>query len=392
MTFDFDLSAIVIVLLSVSLVAAVIVLTCYVPFVRRVCVRVKQCLLIPDSDGDESVDWVAASIIIYSQGEADRLESLLPTILRQDYSGQFEVIVVNEGDSPDVRNVISTLQLSNRNLYLTFTPDGARSLSRKKLALTLGIKAARYPVVVQTTTDAVIDSDQWLTKILRHFNNPATGIVLGYSAPSASAQVSRRAAFDYTSDSVAWLSPAIARHPYRGSELNLAYRRDLFFANKGFSRSLNLHFGDDDIFISEIADDNNTVVELSPESVVHFTSYDMKGALRDAALRHIFTSRFIRRKPVAWQSVGAAMFWLSIFASAASVVLDWLNLTTILAALVIIAVQFGAIVSVWHKTTTALEMRHISWAAPWFVMAQPFRRVSLSLYSQVSKQKKYTWD
>lgn len=392
MTFNFDLSALVIALLSVSAVAAVIVLTCYVPFVRRVCLRAKQCLLTVDSDLDAPSQWPAASIIIYSQGEADRLESLLPVVLRQDYDGPFEVIVVNEGDSPDVRNVISALQMSNRNLYLTFTPDGARSLSRKKLGLTLGIKAARYPVVVQTTTDALINSDKWLTKILRHFNDPEVGIVLGYAAPSSDIAVSRRCSFDFTNDSVAWLSPAINHRPFRGSELNLAYRRELFFANKGFSRSLNLHFGDDDIFISEIADKTNTVVELSPESVIRFTSYDMASTLRDAAIRHIFTSRFIRRKPVAWLSVGEAMLWLSILSAGVAVAFDYLNLTTILAALIIILVTFGFIASIWRKVTAALDMRIISFAAPWFVLAQPFRRLALTLYAQVSKQKKYTWD
>lgn len=392
MTFNFDLSALVIALLSVSAVASVIVLTCYVPFVRRVCLRAKQCLLTIDTEQDATPHWTAASIIIYSQGEADRLESLLPTVLHQDYDGPFEVIVVNEGDSPDVRNVISALQMSNRNLYLTFTPDGARSLSRKKLALTLGIKAARYPVVVQTTTDAIINSDQWLTKILRHFNDQQVGIVLGYAAPSSDINVSRRCSFEFSNDSVAWLSPAIDHRPFRGSELNVAYRRELFFANKGFSRSLNLHFGDDDIFISEIADKTNTVVELSPESVIRFTSYDMASALRDAAIRHIFTSRFIRRKPVAWLSVGEALLWLSILSSAAAVAFDYMNLTTILAALIIILATICFIASIWRKATAALYMRTVSFAAPWLVLAQPFRRLALTLYAQVSKQKKYTWD
>ena len=392
MTFNFDLSAIVISLLSLSAVAAVIVLICYVPFIRRVCSRAKECLLIVDKDSNETSDRTPASIIIYSQGEADRLESLLPSVLGQDYDGPFEVIVVNEGDSPDVRNVISALQMSNRNLYLTFTPDGARSLSRKKLALTLGIKAARYPVVVQTTTDAVISSDQWLTKILRHFNNREVGIVLGYAAPSSDITVSRRCSFDYTNDSVAWLSPAINHRPFRGSELNLAYRRELFFANKGFSRSLNLHFGDDDIFISEIANKTNTVVELSPDSVIKFTSYNMASTLHDAAIRHIFTSRFIRRKPVAWLSTGEMMLWLSLLAAAAAVALDYLNLTTIIAAFIIIAVTMIFVALTWRKATSALDMRVVSFSAPWFVLAQPLRRIALTIYAKMSKQKKYTWD
>lgn len=392
MTFNFDLSAIVIALLSLSAAAAAMVFLCYIPYVRRVCIRAKQCVLTVDTERGETPRWPAASVIIYSQGEADRLESLLPTVLGQTYDGPFEVIVVNEGDSPDVRNAISALQLSNRNLYLTFTPDGARSLSRKKLGLTLGIKAARYPIVVQTTTDAIITSDRWLAKILRHFNDPAVGIVLGYAAPSADFEVSRRSAFNFGSDSVGWLSPAIGHHPFRGSELNLAYRRELFFANKGFSRSLNLHFGDDDIFISEIADKTNTVVELSPDSIVRFTSYDIASALRDAAIRHIFTGRFIHRKPMPRLSVGEWSLWLTIASAAAAVVMDFTNLTVILTALIFVVAPMIAIASVWRNATAALMLRTVSLAAPWYVLIQPFRRMALSICAQISKQKKYTWD
>ena len=78
----------------------------------------------------------------------------------------------------------------------------------------------------------------------------------------------RRRAFDYVADSVRWLSVAIAGKPFRGTEYNIAYRRELFLRNKGFARSLNLHYGDDDIFISQIARGDNTVVELSEDSIV----------------------------------------------------------------------------------------------------------------------------
>ncbi len=44
------------------------------------------------------------------------------------------------------------------------------------------------------------------------------------------------------------------RTPYRGASGNIAFRRDKFFDNKGFSSSLNLRSGDDDIFINEFTD------------------------------------------------------------------------------------------------------------------------------------------
>lgn len=392
MTFILDLSPLVITLLSVSALSAIIILAFYNPFVRRVYRRSRACRLTVDKAEGDATPWTAASVIIYAQGEADRLEAMLPKVLAQDYEGPFEVIVVNEGDSADVRNVISALQLANRNLYLTFTPDGARNLSRKKLALTLGIKAARYPVVVQTTADAIIGSSQWLTKIMRHFNNPSTGIVLGYAAPSPDAAIDRTSSFDFADDSTSWLGAAVGRRPFRGTELNLAYRRELFFTNKGFSRSLNLHFGDDDIFISEIATRQNTTVELSSESIVRFNSYDMKSTLRDTAVRHIFTKRFIRRKPLPRLVIGECALWLLLLSSVSAALLDCHNIATISAATILIIGPIIDMSMAWRKTTVALELRRLTFTVPWFVLAHPLRRISMALYARISKQKKYTWD
>lgn len=118
----------------------------------------------------------------------------------------------------------------------------------------------------------------------------------------------------------------------------------------------------------------------------------MASTLHDAAIRHIFTSRFIRRKPIAWLSTGEMMLWLSLLAAAAAVALDYLNLTTIIAAFIITAVTMIFVALTWRKATSALDMRVVSFSAPWFVLAQPLRRIALTIYAKMSKQKKYTWD
>lgn len=390
MTPDFDLSRLLIILLALGAICSLFVIFIYCPFVRRVWRRRRQCRLMPaDEPGMPDV-----SVIVYSQDEAERLETVLPAILNQNYPGNFEVIVVNEGDSGDVRNVIAAMQAANRNLYLTFTPEGARNLSRKKLALTLGIKAARHDIVVLTTTDAIISSDLWLKSMMRHFAEPTTGIVLGYASPtdSESSRLSRKSAYDFAAESVSWLSAAIGYRPYRGSELNLAYRKELFFANKGFSRSLNLCFGDDDIFISEIANRRNTVVELSPESIIRFDSYDLSKSLRDSATRHRFTSRFIHNKPISVLAAGETALWIAMTTACAAVALDYRNPVTDVAAGVILVAAFTSIALSWRKATSALGLRRLTLTAPFLTFARPFARLSVRLSSQFSRQKKYTWD
>lgn len=390
MSFTIELSSQVICLLSVSAFCTAIIIALYCPFVRKVASRRKACELMSDDLPDDGNMRTAVSVIVYSHDEADRLESFLPIILNQDYPAAFEVIVVNEGDSGEIRNIINALQLAHRNLYLTFTPDGARNLSRKKLALTLGIKAARYDTVVLTTVDAIIDSDKWLAKMMRHFANPSTGIVLGFAAPAE--QVSRTSSFAFSADSVQWLSSAICHRPFRGTELNLAYRRKLFFDNKGFSRSLNLHFGDDDIFISEIATRSNTVVELSPESIVRFQSYDNAKTMRDTAIRHIFTGRFLKRKPIPALSIGEWAMWVGLASTATCIFSDPANGVVVGAEALLLIASFIEIARSWRKATAALTLRRITLTAPFLALIRPFSRLVLSLRASISRQKKYTWD
>jgi hypothetical protein len=65
---------------------------------------------------------------------------------------------------------------------------------------------------------------------------------------------------------IQYLSLAIKGKPYMGVGRNLAYSKDLFFRNKGFASHYHIQTGDDDLFINEVADNKNTVVEFSKES------------------------------------------------------------------------------------------------------------------------------
>lgn len=89
------------------------------------------------------------SVIICARNESANLRQFLPAILEQDYP-QFEVIVINDGSTDESEEVLSTFEEKYQHLYHSFTPESARYISRKKLALTLGIKASKYDWLVFT--------------------------------------------------------------------------------------------------------------------------------------------------------------------------------------------------------------------------------------------------
>jgi len=390
MYFSTDIHLLVIVLLSIAAVSA-LVAVCYCGIQCRRIVRVRnRC----DNAGEGSLEPV--SVVIYSQDEAEALDVLLRSILTQDYPAPMEVIVVNEGDSADVRDVVAALQPAYPGLYLTHTPDGARNLSRKKLALTLGIKAARYDTVVLTAVGARIRSEKWLRSMMRHFGaDSAVEVVIGYAAQMPdddSGRGARCRAFDSAVSAARWLGSAAGGHPFRGTELNLAYRRAVFFRNKGFSRSLNLHFGDDDIFISEIADGRNTAVELGSDSIVGVLAHDYSFALHRLSMRHAFTESHIRRRPRVWSTVASVSVPMSTAAAVSAMAICPQNGVVVSAGALLLVVLVAGVTVAWRRMLRAFDMRVLGASIFPLALGYPVRRAMLRVRSRLSRQKRYTWD
>ncbi|WP_298652099.1 glycosyltransferase, partial [uncultured Proteiniphilum sp.] len=91
----------------------------------------------------------AISVIVTSKNSAEELERNLPFIMEQDYP-DFEVIVVNRGSTDDTDMVLKAAEQKYSRLYHTYVPAEADGVNEKKLALTLGIKAAKNDFLLFT--------------------------------------------------------------------------------------------------------------------------------------------------------------------------------------------------------------------------------------------------
>ena len=336
----------------------------------------------------------SVSVIVYSNSDSDNLTYLLTDILTQNFPTNFEVIVVNDGSSEMTKDIVTELQQRHRNLYITYTPNEARYLSRKKLSLTIGIKAAKYDYVVITNSSCRIASKDWLTSIAQHFAN-GKEIVIGYASHPASADKklgARSRAFNTVIDATKYLSWAINRKPYRGIDANIAYSRKLFFSNKGFSRSLNLHHGDDDIFISEIATATNTAVELSPESHVEciYRSEPRKAYHEQKSIRK-FNAKLIKHTADSFFSVSSAMIWIWLILSIAAITTSLPNLVIASTIFVLSLILWIPLIIAWNKTAATLHSRKAILTIPFFLLYRPFHNALHNIRSRKSERYNYTW-
>lgn len=336
----------------------------------------------------EPESWPGVSVIVHAQDSSRQLAAMLPAVLQQDYPGDFEVVVVNDGSSRDVTDVVNFLSNTYHNLHITFVPFEAHNLSRTKLGISLGIKAARYPYVIITTSLADIPSNAWLRLMAEPFAR-GKEVSLGTSRLTGIKGAMNR--FDELEAQTIWLSAAMAGHPYRGTGYNIGYHRSLFFDAKGFSRSLTLHHGEDDIFISQIATPDNTAAVVDPAATIAVNRYMPVKALRDLRMQHTFTGRFISKGASRLFGFSTIMLWVWLAATATGVVMSLPNL---LPSCVFLAAAIGLwtpLIAVWRHAARAQEMPLNAWALPWLLFWRWGRTLRYHLNCGRASRKNYTW-
>lgn len=206
------------------------------------------------------------SVIIAAKNEEDNLRRFLPLVLQQNYPC-FEVIVINDASDDDTDIILDELKKSHPNLYTTFVPSGTKNMKSKKLAITLGAKAAKYDILLFTDADCHPESDEWISTMVRNFN-PGTEFVLGYGAYiKEKSFINRLITYDTLFIGLQYMGMALAGKPYMGVGRNLAYRKDVFFRTKGFHSSLDILSGDDDLMVNKEGHARNTAVETSKRSI-----------------------------------------------------------------------------------------------------------------------------
>lgn len=119
------------------------------------------------------------SVIMAVYDNARELEENLPDFLMQEYEPGYEVIVVDESSTDDTEDVLKRFKQDYPHLYTTFLPKPNQNIIRRKLALTIGVKAAKNEWIILTDINAKPVSSEWLKEIAEAIDN-TTDMLLGY--------------------------------------------------------------------------------------------------------------------------------------------------------------------------------------------------------------------
>ena len=236
----------------------------------------------------------AVSVIICARDEAENLANNLPGVLVQDYKTTHEVIVVNDNSYDDSKYVLEELKKTFRQLHIVELTQEAKMIPGKKFPLSIGIKTAKYEVVLLTDADCIPASEHWITSMQEVYDDN-TEIVLGYGAFfKKSGLLNKIIRWETFHSALQYFSYALAGTAYMGVGRNLSYKKAIFFRHKGFSAHNNLPGGDDDLFINMTATRKNTKININKDSFTLSKPATTWQQWFSQKKRHYTTSKYYR--------------------------------------------------------------------------------------------------
>lgn len=381
---------------ALVLIAALWLLTAYRSRIAGVGAAIRRQTAQPFNPSPKP-EPPAVSVVIVAGDHAEALETLLGKIFDQEYPSPMEVIVVNDGKSDEIKDVITRIcHLEHRNnLFLTFIPENLRNVSRRKLALTLGVKAAHNPVIIALTEESKLYSTQWLMRMAQPFSRPETEVVIGSALPATkfdSGTGRRYRSFTHGHDAAVWLSSALRGKAWRGHRANMAFRTESFFNSGAMSGALNLRNGDDDIFISKLARPGNTEVVCAAQAAVRYAHPTSRQQFRRERPARFFTQRSLR-VPRLFFGASSLAAWTLLLASAGAISLgimlqDWV-IVAITAALFIASVVILSLT--WRSTLKALRCRPAAIGVFPMMLRRPLTNALHRLRARRNRKDYYTW-
>ncbi|MFH1120488.1 MAG: glycosyltransferase [Bacteroidota bacterium] len=233
------------------------------------------------------------SVIICAKNEYHNLVRFLPGVLDQNYP-EFEVVVVNDASDDDTYYLLRELSDKYPHLKLVNITQNLNFFTGKKFPLSIGIKSAKYDLVLLADADCFPAGPDWIQSMQSAFTG-STEIVLGYGPYAPQPGLLNRAIrFDTLMVAIQYMSLALAGMPYMGVGRNLAYRKSLFFDIGGFVKHYKISSGDDDLFINQVARGSNTRIQPLAAAHTYSKSKQTFSTWFRQKKRHLTTGRLYR--------------------------------------------------------------------------------------------------
>ena len=211
---------------------------------------------------------IPVSVIVAIRNGEKSLNNLIQDLLKQNYAGQLEIILVNDMSSDKTKEIIKSYESQSSKIKYVCSSEGDSELSFKKRALDAGIKNASNEYLLFTDVDCRL-SKSWVKAMASSFVNDVD-YVIGFSRAKyiyGFANLFQRIDFLILMFSAKAVTDI--QYPLASSGQNQAFTKSIFKKVGGYKKISNLLMGDDSIFLQLCLKEKANVVFCSdPQSYV----------------------------------------------------------------------------------------------------------------------------
>ncbi|WP_405200553.1 glycosyltransferase [Christiangramia sp. LLG6405-1] len=320
------------------------------------------------------------SVIVCAKNEEENLQNFIPGILEQNHSN-FELILINDASADNSLEVMEHFQNIDPRVKIVNVQNIEAFWANKKYALTLGIKKALNKYLLFTDADCVPQSKDWITEMTNHFTTKE--IVLGYGGyfKQKKSLLNKLIRFETLLTAIQYFSYAKLGIPYMGVGRNLAYTSERFYELKGFASHLHIKSGDDDLFVNEAANDENTAICFSESSITRSVPKKSFSEWTKQKRRHVSTAKQYQQKHRVLLGVyysARLLFWLLF------ILLSVLQIYPIaVLSILVIKLIFDGIV--YYNAAEKLDEKDVIWFYPFFDIFLIFFQLAIFSSNLISK-------
>ena len=238
------------------------------------------------------------SLLIIAHEEHEKLSLHLPALLSQE-GAVYEVVVVDMNSEDDTLVLLKSLEEHYPHHQHLSLPVSARDISRERLALHLGMRAAKFSHVLVLNAGIEAPSPHWLADIENRWRTDCDIMLI----PTQRTR-SKRLGDYFTAGHEAWRNKlhqrqALRKNIFCAGTAIVGLNKEIFLTHNSPAKHLALKTGTLDIFISHVANRYNTIYledkELYPtEDAVGSSLFWQQKRLFDVETRHHFTGQVKR--------------------------------------------------------------------------------------------------
>jgi cellulose synthase/poly-beta-1,6-N-acetylglucosamine synthase-like glycosyltransferase len=328
------------------------------------------------------------SVIIPARNEEQHIKKCIDGILAQQYTGWYEVIVVNDESTDatlailktygDLITIINLADEIKRNIVLN---------AYKKKAIELAVQRAKGDLIITTDADTIRGAN-WIDSFVQCYETGKYKIIAG---PVNYVKEKSVLHFFQIIDFITMQGITAASLFYHFNSTcngaNLAYAKSAFIEVKGFAGIDDIASGDDMLLLHKIEQKypQGSFYLKSEEAMV--STYAM-GSLRDFLSQRIrWASKAKHYSDKRVTAVLASVFLYNILIGA-MIALTCCGSFSVIGCVLLLAVKIGMELSLVQPVTTFFQQKSL---LIWHVLLQPFHIIYIIVCGFLGQISQFDW-